>query len=303
MARNGRKVNAKSIMGVMMLAAGKGAKVHARDRRAGRGRGDGGARGADRRLLRRRPVTSSRRSSDGARGDASRRAVSELCCSCASVMSFVAPRHRRFRRHRDRPRAARLARDARGRALHDRPRRQVAGRDRALHAAINEVQNELEALHGAMTGERRAGRVRRVPRRALDDPERPDARRRRRSEIIAEQRCNAEWALTQQMSVLVEQFEQIEDPYLRERKADVVQVVERVLKRLMGKPGALPAAARRGADDPRRARPVAGRRHPVQAAPLRRVPHRPRRRHVAHGDRRAQPQRSGGRRDAQRARS
>ncbi|MEO5700937.1 MAG: HPr family phosphocarrier protein [Casimicrobiaceae bacterium] len=27
MARNGRKVNAKSIMGVMMLAAGKGAKI------------------------------------------------------------------------------------------------------------------------------------------------------------------------------------------------------------------------------------------------------------------------------------
>ena len=27
MSRNGRKVNAKSIMGVMMLAAGKGAKV------------------------------------------------------------------------------------------------------------------------------------------------------------------------------------------------------------------------------------------------------------------------------------
>jgi phosphotransferase system enzyme I (PtsI) len=44
--------------------------------------------------------------------------------------------------------------------------------------------------------------------------------------------------------VLVEQFEQIEDPYLRERKADVVQVVERVLKRLLGKPGAVvPAGA------------------------------------------------------------
>jgi phosphoenolpyruvate-protein kinase (PTS system EI component) len=26
------------------------------------------------------------------------------------------------------------------------------------------------------------------------------------------------------MSVLVDQFEQIEDPYLRERKADIVQV-------------------------------------------------------------------------------
>jgi phosphotransferase system enzyme I (PtsI) len=43
------------------------------------------------------------------------------------------------------------------------------------------------------------------------------------------------------MNVLVEQFEQIEDSYLRERKADVVQVGERVLKRLMGRPGALPA--------------------------------------------------------------
>jgi len=43
--------------------------------------------------------------------------------------------------------------------------------------------------------------------------------------------------------VLVEQFEQIEDPYLRERKADVVQVGERVLKRLMGRPGVLPPAS------------------------------------------------------------
>ncbi len=59
--------------------------------------------------------------------------------------------------------------------------------------------------------------------------------------IIVEQRCNAEWALTQQMAVLVEQFDQIEDAYLRERKADVVQVVERVLKRLLGRPG--PAGA------------------------------------------------------------
>ena len=41
MSRNGRKVNAKSIMGVMMLAAGKGSKVHDRDRRARRSAGDG----------------------------------------------------------------------------------------------------------------------------------------------------------------------------------------------------------------------------------------------------------------------
>ena len=70
----------------------------------------------------------------------------------------------------------------------------------------------------------------------LNDPTLSEAPKR----IIAEQHCNAEWALTQQMNVLVEQFEEIEDAYLRERKADVVQVVERVLKRLLGKPGALP---------------------------------------------------------------
>ncbi len=53
-------------------------------------------------------------------------------------------------------------------------------------------------------------------------------------EIIRERRCNAEWALVQQMETLVEQFEAMEDAYLRERKADIQQVVERVLKALMG---------------------------------------------------------------------
>ena len=53
-------------------------------------------------------------------------------------------------------------------------------------------------------------------------------------ELIRERKCNAEWALVQQMETLVEQFEQAEDAYLRERKADIEQVVERVLKALMG---------------------------------------------------------------------
>ncbi len=56
-------------------------------------------------------------------------------------------------------------------------------------------------------------------------------------QLIRERRCNAEWALVQQMEHLVEQFEQFDDPYLRERKFDVVQVVERVVKELMGHPG------------------------------------------------------------------
>ena len=64
-------------------------------------------------------------------------------------------------------------------------------------------------------------------------------------DLIKNQRINAEWALKQQMDALLAQFEQIEDDYLRERKADVVQVVERVLKVLLGHPGSAsqPASA------------------------------------------------------------
>jgi phosphotransferase system enzyme I (PtsI) len=106
--------------------------------------------------------------------------------------------------------------------------------------AIREVRSELEELHRAMTlGDAPAefGAFLDVHWMILDDVTLSEAPKR----IMAEQRCNAEWALTQQMNVLVDQFDQIEDPYLRERKADVVQVVERILKRLMGKPGAVAA--------------------------------------------------------------
>src|SRR4029079_2383684 len=107
--------------------------------------------------------------------------------------------------------------------------------------AVHEVRAELEDLHRAMTrgdtpGE--FGAFLDVHWMILSDPTLSEVPKK----IIIEQRCNAEWALTQQMNVLVEQFDQIEDAYLRERKADVVQVGERVLKRLMGRPGTLPAA-------------------------------------------------------------
>jgi len=51
--------------------------------------------------------------------------------------------------------------------------------------------------------------------------------------LIATQLCNAEWALKQQMDALLAQFDEIDDPYLRSRKTDVVQVVERVLAALL----------------------------------------------------------------------
>lgn len=58
--------------------------------------------------------------------------------------------------------------------------------------------------------------------------------------MIEREQCNAEWALKVQMDALVAQFEAFDDAYLRERKTDVVQVVERVLKKLTGQPGYLP---------------------------------------------------------------
>ena len=61
-------------------------------------------------------------------------------------------------------------------------------------------------------------------------------------ELVRTRHCNAEWALVQQMDMLVAQFEEIEDQYLRERKNDVMQVVERVLLALIGHPGHAPAA-------------------------------------------------------------
>ena len=63
-------------------------------------------------------------------------------------------------------------------------------------------------------------------------------------EMIEREQCNAEWALKAQLDELVAQFDAFEDAYLRERKTDVVQVVERVLKKLIGHPGHVPPAAR-----------------------------------------------------------
>jgi phosphotransferase system enzyme I (PtsI) len=53
-------------------------------------------------------------------------------------------------------------------------------------------------------------------------------------DIIRGRHYNAEWALVTQIEELSAQFDEIEDPYLRERKVDIQQVAERVLKVLMG---------------------------------------------------------------------
>jgi len=62
-------------------------------------------------------------------------------------------------------------------------------------------------------------------------------------DIIRTRHYNAEWALVTQIDELSAQFDEIEDEYLRERKADIQQVAERVLKVLMGSAQLSPAVA------------------------------------------------------------
>jgi len=108
----------------------------------------------------------------------------------------------------------------------------VAAEIRRFDAAIERAREELSALEGQIAGDAPAelGAFINLHRMILADSSLSHAPR----ELIRERRTNAEWALVQQMEKLVAQFEEIEDPYLRERRQDIEQVVERVLKALTG---------------------------------------------------------------------
>jgi phosphotransferase system enzyme I (PtsI) len=57
---------------------------------------------------------------------------------------------------------------------------------------------------------------------------------------VTDRLYNAEWALTSQLEVVTRQFDEMEDAYLRERKGDLEQVVERLLRHMKGLPTTLP---------------------------------------------------------------
>jgi phosphoenolpyruvate-protein phosphotransferase (PTS system enzyme I) len=103
-------------------------------------------------------------------------------------------------------------------------------------AAIARARQELSAIESQIAGDAPAefAAFINLHRMILADSSLSQAPR----ELIRERRTNAEWALVQQMEKLVAQFEEIEDPYLRERRQDIEQVVERVLKALAGASGA-----------------------------------------------------------------
>ncbi len=68
---------------------------------------------------------------------------------------------------------------------------------------------------------------------------------------IAERLYNAGWALATQNERLARQFDEMEDPYLRERKADLEQVITRIIERIQS-PGAslLQPEVKRNEDTP-----------------------------------------------------
>ena len=63
---------------------------------------------------------------------------------------------------------------------------------------------------------------------------------------ITERHYNAEWALTTQYEIIARQFDDMEDEYLRERKADLEQVVERILRMMRGAASPLQPAVAAG---------------------------------------------------------
>lgn len=132
-------------------------------------------------------------------------------------------------------------------AHHVVPPDQVSNEISRLDTAFTAVREELEALHASVVSGPAAAEYSAfldLHRMILDDPTLSTAAKA----YIAQNHCNAEWAITQQMDVLMAQFEEIEDVYLRERKTDVIQVVERVLKVLLGHPGYVPPTLKRDGD-------------------------------------------------------
>ncbi len=62
---------------------------------------------------------------------------------------------------------------------------------------------------------------------------------------------NAEWALTSQLDVVARQFDEMDDAYLRERKGDLEQVVERTLRHMKGMAHVMPQAHTKRSSQPR----------------------------------------------------
>jgi phosphotransferase system enzyme I (PtsI) len=126
------------------------------------------------------------------------------------------------------------------------PEEQVEAEVSRLRGAITEVHRALQELWNELPKEAptELGAFIDVHVLILSDPMISEAP----LDIIRTRHYNAEWALVTQIDELSAQFDEIEDEYLRERKHDIQQVAERVLKVLMGTALAVPPPKPAGDD-------------------------------------------------------
>ena len=115
-----------------------------------------------------------------------------------------------------------------------------------LRAARGAVRAELDTLQGELPDDAppELAAFIDVHKMLLDDPQIG----RETAAWIRQRRYNAEWALTAQLETVSRTFDEMDDSYLRERKADVEQVVERLLYALLGSGPLRANAALRGAN-------------------------------------------------------
>lgn len=105
---------------------------------------------------------------------------------------------------------------------------EVRGELERLDRALFLVRESFEKLRAALTQDApgEAAAMLEVHQMILEDPTMLDGAR----EAIAQDRWNAEWAYADQAVRLAEQFESLDDEYMRERSRDIRQVAGRVLK-------------------------------------------------------------------------
>ena len=113
--------------------------------------------------------------------------------------------------------------------------------------AVKKVRAELDALSDSVKDDAPAelNAFVTMHRMILDDPMISQAPR----DLIRAQSCNAEWALKVELDAMLAEFENVRDAYLRERKSDVRQVVERLLTALSGQGSGVPEKLRTRAED------------------------------------------------------
>ena len=112
------------------------------------------------------------------------------------------------------------------------PESELAGEVARFDAAVKATRKQLEQLRSAIPENAPAelGAFISLHLMLLGDV----TLSREPADILQEQAINAEWALKIQTDRLSQQFDEIDDEYLRQRKQDMLQVSERIQKNLAG---------------------------------------------------------------------